>query len=823
MRLRFVEKCISFAAVLAAFSACNTVEKDFTPAAEQIAAVEEYAYTFNLLREGEDPATKATIGESRVEWETSDKVGTFIGSFKGYSNVNLENEEATITIYSTSAISAGEKVYAYFPYRASQTSASEASIYIPSIQHGVSESAMPMVGIPYTMPEAAAADTGTSGAISFMNLGSIINFRVYSTNLAYVTEKVQYIRFTSDSGIVGTGTLDLTKVDDEDVSTLTVSDYDGKIATVYQEANVGASRSESGEISMVIAPGTYSGTIVVVTDQASYTYEITSPKEFKRAYRKNLGVNLAVGQRGEIPESAQYIPYSETFITDGKGLFTIENVSMGGFTGDVWTESTKYGMKASAYSSNTSYATESWLISPLINLDKAVSPVLTFDHTMNYGQTSQITLWIRKEGADWEQVTIPTYPTGSDWTYVSSGDISLSAYVGNIIQIGFKYTSTTSSAPTWEIKNFKVDGSYSSTPDVATPLVMGEISATSTTSSITFSWNTVANAVGYLVRFDGNTATQQTTTSYTATGLDANTTYQISVIAVGDGTYYSNSSEKVAAMTTEEDGGASNNYGWLELPAQNTVATYSQVAHYATMNGSEQRNYTILYDPSMYTSYWVAYPLCADHMGSGRTESWGYDPLIAQSQQTSVASGYGVSISTTNYSSNLYARGHQLPNADRNGVDAMMAQTYYSTNMTPQIQNGFNGGIWVNLETAVRGYVPSGDTLYVVTGAAFYKETAKTETVKYITNKNDSKSLPIPNYYYKVVLKVKRSGNTVSSASAIGFWLPHDDLKGKNYEDYTQSVDQIEQWTGFDFFANLPTTLQQSAEANTNLSTFKSF
>ena len=250
-----------------------------------------------------------------------------------------------------------------------------------------------------------------------------------------------------------------------------------------------------------------------------------------------------------------------------------------------------------------------------------------------------------------------------------------------------------------------------------------------------------------------------------------------------------------------------------------------KVTHSATMGGKSQRNYTILYDPEMFASYWVAYPLCADHLGSGRNESWAYDPEIEDSKQTdAIASAYGVSLSTTNYPNNVYARGHQIPNADRNGVDAMMEQTYYMSNITPQIQNGFNGGIWNNLEGAVRGLTSRCDTVYVVTGAAFRKKGGN-ESIRTIVNTRDSKTLPLPNYYWKALLKVKRSGKTVTEASAVGFWLPHADLQGESYSDskYVVSVDQIEAWTGFDLFVNLPAALQTSAEANTSWTSFQKF
>lgn len=262
---------------------------------------------------------------------------------------------------------------------------------------------------------------------------------------------------------------------------------------------------------------------------------------------------------------------------------------------------------------------------------------------------------------------------------------------------------------------------------------------------------------------------------------------------------------------------------WMELPASVAMdETIHMVTHTAQMQGRLQRNYTMLYDEDLYAALWVAYPLCASHTSSGREESWGYDPYVPSESQTNVNKGYGVSEPTANYPKNFYARGHQIPNADRSGVPEMMAQTYYSTNMTPQIQNGFNGGIWAKLEEAVRMEIPQGDTLYVVTGAVFEKHGVD-EEVKEIVNRNDSKTLPVPNYYWKALLKVRRENGEVTEASTIGFWLPHDDLKGRTYPDYAVSVDQIEAWTGFNLFPSIPDSMESSAESQTSWVSFQAF
>ena len=64
------------------------------------------------------------------------------------------------------------------------------------------------------------------------------------------------------------------------------------------------------------------------------------------------------------------------------------------------------------------------------------------------------------------------------------------------------------------------------------------------------------------------------------------------------------------------------------------------------------------------------------------------------------------------------------------------------------------------------------------------------------------------------------------AAYVIGFWLEHrDDLRENtsSYQNYAVSVDQIEEWTGFDFFANLPEALQNLCEDDTDWADFRDF
>lgn len=259
---------------------------------------------------------------------------------------------------------------------------------------------------------------------------------------------------------------------------------------------------------------------------------------------------------------------------------------------------------------------------------------------------------------------------------------------------------------------------------------------------------------------------------------------------------------------------SANGKGWMELPAASAQGDYFVGTHYGD---SGDRNYTYHYDYDTYTSLWVAYPLYSATMGSLSRPSWNDDPYINDNDEINVWSGsYNV-----NVGSDFYARGHQIPNNDRDGNRSMQVQTFYATNSTPQIQNHFNGSIWNDLENAFNSEARQVDTMYVVTGAAFRK-VGGSETIKYITPKHDSKQCPVPNYYWKVALKVTRnSKGVVTSAKTIGFWMDHREYdSSEDHGDYAVSVDKVEEYTGFDFFVNLPDGIETTAEANSSWSTF---
>lgn len=239
----------------------------------------------------------------------------------------------------------------------------------------------------------------------------------------------------------------------------------------------------------------------------------------------------------------------------------------------------------------------------------------------------------------------------------------------------------------------------------------------------------------------------------------------------------------------------------LELPAKSERANAVEME----IKCGDEVNYTALYDTERYASLWVAYEVSSDDMGDvKRPTSWSYNPYLSTSKQ--------VNLCSRSYNDD-YSRGHLIPNASRNARREAQEQTFYVTNSVPQIQNGFNGGVWMHLESAVQRYAEN-EPLYVTTGVVF-EPVGQSREIAYTTAKDDTKRVPVPNYFYKVVLRVESNASgEIVDAEAIGFWFEHRAYSDKYY-NYAMSVDEVERLTGFDFFASLSDEVEARAERNT--------
>lgn len=236
--------------------------------------------------------------------------------------------------------------------------------------------------------------------------------------------------------------------------------------------------------------------------------------------------------------------------------------------------------------------------------------------------------------------------------------------------------------------------------------------------------------------------------------------------------------------------------GWLELPSMDDpeLGYYS---HSFEMRGKEYRNYSFGWSQDDLVALWVAYPLCSTYTNKtvDRTNAWAYDPLLGAEYSSAPFGGYGGS----------YARGHQIPSADRLCSYEANAQTFYGTNMTPQL-NQHNEGLWSSLEGMVRNVANTSDTTYVVTGCVVKGSTKFTED-------SDGKKMTVPVAYYKALLRYSKA-STLRTWSAAAFYTEHKDYGNYTpFKDIAMSVDQLEEILGIDLFVNLPAKVGEARAA----------
>jgi DNA/RNA endonuclease G (NUC1) len=165
--------------------------------------------------------------------------------------------------------------------------------------------------------------------------------------------------------------------------------------------------------------------------------------------------------------------------TSGLGGFRVENKEKGGFTGgDIWKfkpGQAKYGAQATGSvevdsDNRTNYATEGWLISPVLDLNGYTELYLYFEHAFAYVRSGKpqdfFGLKITDDdGETWNDLPLPSDQWRLPNSYFEldqSGNVSLSAYVNKKVKFAFVYKSTTTVAGTWEVLNVKV----SKTPQV---------------------------------------------------------------------------------------------------------------------------------------------------------------------------------------------------------------------------------------------------------------------------------------------------------------------------------------------------------------------
>lgn len=177
------------------------------------------------------------------------------------------------------------------------------------------------------------------------------------------------------------------------------------------------------------------------------------------------------GDKGNEPDPNMVLPSGAREIksydlTKGMEGFTFDQgtPSQAGF--EAWKHSTQYGLVATG-GKTPAVVCDAMVISPVIDLTNYTQIRMMVHQAANYFTNSanfeQMTqTLVRVAGStEWTQLELPYPPAGNSWTFSNSGYIVLDDFAGKKVEIGFRYTSTSTLSGTWEIDKISIAGVYS--------------------------------------------------------------------------------------------------------------------------------------------------------------------------------------------------------------------------------------------------------------------------------------------------------------------------------------------------------------------------
>jgi endonuclease G, mitochondrial len=188
---------------------------------------------------------------------------------------------------------------------------------------------------------------------------------------------------------------------------------------------------------------------------------------------------------------------------------------------------------------------------------------------------------------------------------------------------------------------------------------------------------------------------------------------------------------------------------------------------------------------------WVLHRLLAKASGGKAPRSNEFMP------DPEVSSG---SAKSYDYGRSGYDKGHLCPAGDFKYDKELEDETFYMSNMSPQVGD-FNRGIWNDMEQLIRRWAKKRGSLIVVTGPVLKKGL---ETI------GRSTQIAVPEQYYKILYDPE-------AKQAIAILMPNKGIFDQLIRDFVVPIDQVEKLTGIDFFTKLPDSLEKQLETNANV------
>lgn len=233
----------------------------------------------------------------------------------------------------------------------------------------------------------------------------------------------------------------------------------------------------------------------------------------------------------------------------------------------------------------------------------------------------------------------------------------------------------------------------------------------------------------------------------------------------------------------------------IEIPSINESDIF--LYHTTTVNGKENVTYSISHNKERKHCRWTAFTFDPSNRSikwqraSWKNTEWQGDPFQPDPE---LPNNYVMTKGDIN--NNGFVRGHIVASYDRVYSKNANEQTFYYSNISPMYSK-FNTGAWNDCEQNVQNWGRNSsfcDTLYIVKGA----------TIREGEYRTVGTCPTVPNYYFMTLLCLKNN-----TYKALGLLFKHEN---NNSRTIVCSIDQLENFTGIDFYCNIPDAVEKIVE-----------
>ncbi len=207
-----------------------------------------------------------------------------------------------------------------------------------------------------------------------------------------------------------------------------------------------------------------------------------------------------------------------------------------------------------------------------------------------------------------------------------------------------------------------------------------------------------------------------------------------------------------------------------------------------------KKGYVFSYNNVLRIPNWVAYWIIGKSKNIERPRRFIQEPLIDNSIQ---ASQY-------DYRGSGFDRGHLVSLSDMRYLGKQEIEEANSMATVVPQSRFLNRKTWLELEKLGRMYSENG--VGIIAGPIFLGKNNKVQLITIGDN-----DVGVPTHMFRIIYRLKSN----SSIEALSFIVPNSDDVSKDITEYMVSVDEIEKWTGLDFFNELEPITEEKMEKST--------